>query len=75
MNYFYFFMNYVKKKTWQKHVHGPNNNLVELNIQATANRKFIEFIFLVTGKIACFMWHTEIFSESLFSWFFNVSEK
>ena len=44
MNYFYFFMNYVKKKTWQKHVHGPNNNLVELNIQATANRKFTEFV-------------------------------
>lgn len=55
MNYFYFFMNYVKKKNLKKHVYGPNNNLVELNFQVTAYRKLIEFIFLVTGKTACFM--------------------
>ena len=43
----------LKKK--KKGMNGPNNNLVELNFQATAHRKFIEFSFLVTGKIACFM--------------------
>lgn len=64
-----------EEKNLKKHVHGPNNNLVELNFQVTAYRKLIEFIFLVTGKTACFMWHTEIFSESLFSLFFNVLEK
>lgn len=52
-----------KAEKKKKDMNGPNNNLVELNFQATAYRKFIEFSFLVTGKIACFMWNTEIFSE------------